>query len=743
MKYEARHGQGYSVFSATRGKLVAELTQTVDPSDPVKISRLVIRNGGPVPARLRVYAYAEWVLGTNRAGSAPTIVPSLDQTSGALLARNPYSLEFPDRVAFLAGDGRAQTVSSDRAEFIGADGSAEWPALVRNGAALSGAVEAAHDPCAVIAHDVEVAPGGEASLTFLLGDAGSPEEASALVQKHRGRDFADRMSATKAEWDGFLGTIEVETPDPAFNVLVNRWLPYQSLACRIRARSAFYQASGAFGFRDQLQDTLAFLVHDPSLARQQILTAASRQFQEGDVQHWWLPRTGAGVRTMISDDVVWLAYAVAHYVAVTGDDAILQQQVTFIDGPSLKPGEHDAFYTPDVTKKKATIYEHCARALDLAIKRTGASGLPLILGGDWNDGMNRVGEEGKGESVWLGWFLVKTLKDFAPFAKSAGDKPRVDAWQKHAKTMKKALEAAGWDGEWYRRGTYDDGTPLGSRTSDECRIDAIAQSWSVLSGQGGAERALTAMRSASGMLIDSDLQIVKLFTPPFDKTEKDPGYIKSYPPGVRENGGQYTHAATWFVIALAELGLADEAWRAFCMLNPINHALDATAAERYRVEPYVVAADVYSTGPIAGRGGWTWYTGSAGWLYRAATEAILGIRKQRQPDPSEPGHSLGLERLLLRRCGCAAASTAIEVSRESGLTAPIVEVDGKKVAGAAFELADGEGETRVAVRIASGNDGSNNLRTRQLGKSAARCRRFGRPPQFCRIRDIFPYMSVG
>ena len=323
----------------------------------------------------------------------------------------PTASNIRDRIAFLAGDGGAQTVTSDRAEFIG-DGSAEWPACVRSGAALSGTVEAGRDPCAAIAHDIEVAPGGEAALTFLLGDAGSPQEASALVQKHRGRDFADRIAAEKAAWDGFLGTIEVETPDAAFNALVNRWLPYQSLACRIRARSAFYQASGAFGFRDQLQDTLAFLVHDPSLAREQILKAASRQFPEGDVQHWWLPRTGAGVRTMISDDVVWLAYAVAHYVAVTGDQAMLQQEVTFIEGQPLQPGQHDAFYTPDVSKTKATIYEHCALALDLAIKRTGANGLPLILGGDWNDGMNRVGEGGKGESVWLGWFLAKALQRF-------------------------------------------------------------------------------------------------------------------------------------------------------------------------------------------------------------------------------------------------------------------------------------------------------------------------------------------
>jgi cyclic beta-1,2-glucan synthetase len=443
---------------------------------------------------------------------------------------------------------------------------------------------------------------------------------------------------------------------------------------------------------------LAFLLHDPSLAREQILNAASRQFPEGDVQHWWLPRTGAGVRTMISDDLVWLAYATAHYIAVTGDEAILAEETTFIEGPQLKPGDHDAFYTPDISKTKATLYEHCARALDLAIKRTSASGLPLILGGDWNDGMNRVGEKGKGESVWLGWLLARALTDFRPFAKAAGDKHRDDAWRKHAKNLKKALEAAGWDGEWYRRGSYDDGTPLGSHLSEECRIDAIAQAWSVLSGQGGPERALTAMRSGLRMLADDELQIIKLFTPPFDKTEHDPGYIKSYPPGVRENGGQYTHGAIWFVIALAELGLAEEAWRCFRMLMPVNHALDQAAADRYRVEPYVVAADIYSVGPLAGRGGWTWYTGSAGWLYRAAVEAILGVRRTGNTisvKPALPPEWSGFTATLKLGGG----TYRIVVERDPSAGEPVMEIDGQRLEHCAFELS-GEGDFEVKVKLA-------------------------------------------
>jgi cyclic beta-1,2-glucan synthetase len=694
--YEARHGQGFSTFTAKRGPLTLELTQLVDPADSVKLSRLTIRNAGSVPARLRVYAYAEWVLGTNRATSAPAIVPGLDARTGALLARNPYSLDFGDRTAFLASDGAAQSVTTDRQEFIGRDGSVELPKTVLAGAALSGKVEAGADPCAAMARDVEVAAGDEATLLWLLGDASSPEEASALVEKHRAKDFAGRLAETEKEWRGFLETLQVETPDKAFDAMVNHWLPYQSVACRIRARSAFYQASGAFGFRDQLQDTLALLLHDPQLARDQILNAARRQFEEGDVQHWWLPRTGAGVRTIISDDVVWLAYAVHRYVRVTGDDTILTEQVPYIEGDVLQPGQHDAFFTPEVTQKTTSIYEHCVRALDLAVQRTGASGLPLILGGDWNDGMNRVGEEGKGESVWLGWFLLKTLGNFTSIAKAHGDAKRAKAWDKHANRLKQALENAAWDGEWYRRGSYDDGTPLGSRDSDECKIDSIAQSWSVMSGGGDPVRSRTAMEAATRALVDEELKIIKLFTPAFHDTPKEPGYIKSYPPGVRENGGQYTHAAAWFVIALAEMGKADEAWRCFSMLNPVNHSLDEKAAEQYRTEPYVVAADIYSAPDKGGRGGWTWYTGSAGWMYRAAVESILGIKKEGNRllvKPVLPSHWEGFKATLR----LSDAVYRIEVRREKG-TEPTIEIDGERRPGSEIELVHA-GEVQISVYI--------------------------------------------
>ena len=693
MTYETWHGQGFSTFRTRRGPLSMDLTHVVDPVDSVRVSRLRIQNTGSAPVRLRVYAYAEWVLGAHRAQTAATIVPSRDAGTGALLAHNPYHLDFGDRVAFLAGDREPQSFTADRQEFLGRHGVSTAPRAVLTGATLSGRLDAGEDPCAALARDVEIPANGDVTLLWLLGDAGSPEEASELVKRHRDKDFDQRLADNERDWRAFLDTVQVETPDKAMDALVNHWLPYQALACRVRARSAFYQASGAYGFRDQLQDTLALLSHDPKLAREQILNAAGRQFPEGDVQHWWLPRTGAGVRTMISDDVVWLAYAVNLYVSATGDTKILKEQLPFVEGQALQEGEHDAFFTPETSKKTVSLYEHCARALDLAVKRSSDAGLPLILGGDWNDGMNRVGEEGKGESVWLGWFLLKTLGDFAAIAKGQGDDKHAKAWEKHADVLKRALENTAWDGEWYRRGSFDDGTPLGSRTSEECKIDSIAQSWSVLSGEGDPARSQTAMASATRMLVDEDLKIVKLFTPPFSKTDKNPGYIKSYPPGVRENGGQYTHAATWFVIALAQMGRADEAYRCFSMLNPANHATNEAEAEHYRVEPYVVAADIYS-GDKGGRGGWTWYTGSAGWLYRAAVEGILGIERSGTRlafNPRLPSHWDGYS----ARITFLGHEHKVRVVRAKARSVSL-EVNGAKVKGNAFEP---KGASEIVVKI--------------------------------------------
>ncbi|MGN6550992.1 MAG: GH36-type glycosyl hydrolase domain-containing protein [Pararhizobium sp.] len=626
--FEVVHGLGSSRFTTRKGDLGIEATLTVDPQDPVRLTRLRLTNEGDKPARLRVYAYAEWVLGTSRSRTAPFIVPDFDPETGVLTARNPYSLDYSARTVFMATNGAIQSHTADRRSFIGQGHTVQAPAVVLAGAALSGSTDILGDPCGALAVDVTVEAGGSEEVLVLLGDAGSAEEAKTLAAKHRSADVAAVAEAASSRWRDFTGTVQVKTPDPAFDTMVNAWLPYQSLSCRITARSAFYQASGAFGFRDQLQDTLALMLHDPALARSQILNAAGRQFEKGDVQHWWLPATGAGVRTMIADDVVWLGHAVAEYCRATGDTTILDEELPFIAGQELDPGQHDAFFPPEVTTTVATVYEHAARALDLAIERTGPHGLPLFLGGDWNDGMNRVGEQGKGESVWLGWFLLATLEAMIPIARSRRDKARADGWKTHAASLKTALESNAWDGSYYLRGFYDDETPLGTHDAAECRIDSIAQSWSVLSGQGDAERMRTAMESVLAELVDDEHRLVRLFTPPFDRTNKDPGYIKGYPPGVRENGGQYTHAATWVAYALAKLGRGNEAHRCWSMLNPITHADTPEAAELYRVEPYVVAADIYSEGLRAGRGGWTWYTGSAGWLYRTAIEGILGIARR-------------------------------------------------------------------------------------------------------------------
>ncbi|MCX8999274.1 protein ndvB [Rhizobiaceae bacterium BDR2-2] len=674
--YEARHGLGYSRFLTSHDGLALELTQTVDRERPVKVSRLTLTNHGKAKKTLRVYGSVEWVLGNDRAKTAPFILNFKDEDAPTIVATNPYSLANSGRYAFFSASEAVSGWTTSRREFIGRNGTIRLPQAVAARSVLSGAIESDGDPCAVLAVDVTLAPGETKDVCFLLGDTDSAEAAQALAEQVRTESFARILDRQTAFWADFTGRIRVETPDKAFNHLVNRWLPYQALGCRIMARAAFYQASGAFGFRDQLQDTLNLILQDPSLARAQILNAAARQFQEGDVLHWWLPDTGAGVRTMISDDVVWLAHAVHRYVSTTGDRTVLDETLPFLIGEALKQDQHDSFFTPEESDDVGSLYEHAARALDLAVARTGDNGLPLILGGDWNDGMNRVGIEGKGTSVWLGWFLAAALRDFIPYAEERGDAARKERWGAHLASLKAALETAGWDGAYYRRGTFDNGSPLGSTLSDECQIDSLGQSWSVLTGIGDPARAEQAMDAVLNQLVDGDEKIIRLFTPPFAETRKDPGYIKAYPPGIRENGGQYTHAAIWVVLALAKLGRNEDAWRCFSMLNPVNHALDRDAAEKYRVEPYVVAADVYGEDFKAGRGGWTWYTGSAGWLYRTAVEGILGI--VRTPDGIDvapvlpeawPGYSADVT--------LDGRTVRIAVTREG--EKPVVTIDGEVV----------------------------------------------------------------
>jgi cyclic beta-1,2-glucan synthetase len=623
--HAARHGQGYSRFEHASRGLALDLLMYVPLADPVKISRLRIRNDSPRIRRLSVTAYVEWVLGTVRAASAPSIVTSLDAETGALLAQNTWGSTFAGRVAFLDLSGRQSDWTADRREFLGRHGSLAQPAALSGAQPLSGRVGAGLDPCGALRAFVTIEPGATAEVVILLGETGDAASASALLQHYRAVDIEAAHAAVIAHWDDVLGTVQVRTPDRSMDLLLNRWALYQTLACRLWARTAFYQASGAYGFRDQLQDAMAVAITRPQLTREHLLRAAARQFIEGDVQHWWLPQTGLGVRTRISDDLVWLAYATAHYVETTADAAVLDEQVPFIAGEAVADGAHDAYFLPTSSGETATLYEHCARALDHSLG-SGERGLPLIGTGDWNDGMNRVGELGRGESIWLGWFLLATLAAFGPLATARGDRARAERWRAHAVALRAALERNGWDGDWYRRGYFDDGTPLGSATSEECRIDSIAQSWGVISGAADPARAARAMAAVDAQLIARDAGLALLFTPPFDQTPLEPGYIKSYPPGVRENGGQYTHAATWSVIAFALLGQGDKATELFAMLNPVNRSTTRADAHRYKVEPYAVAADVYSVAPHVGRGGWTWYTGAAGWMYRAGLEWILGFR---------------------------------------------------------------------------------------------------------------------
>jgi len=623
--YEARHGFGYSAFSSHHDGLELELVHTVDTEQPLRLSRLRLTNTGSGSRILRLYNYVEWVLGPNRAKTAPFLVPSYDKKRAAMLAANPYSLDKAAYTAFVAASQVPAGVTADRVEFIGATGTVKHPQAVRDGSALSGKVAAGGDTCAAMAYDITLPAGESKEIIFCLGSAETPEQAYKLLDYARLADFDAILSAQKRYWQDFSGALQVETPDNSFDLMVNHWLPYQIDAGRIKARAGFYQASGAFDLRDQLQDTLALLLLDCRPARRQILAAAARQFKEGDLQHWWLPESGAGVRSRIADDVVWLAYAAALYVTITGDSALLDEEIPFIEGEELPEGRLDMYFQPAVGAGKASLYRHCCRALDLAIARTGKNGLPLMLGGDWNDGMNAVGAQGRGESVWLGWFLGKVLRDFIPLAEARGDKEHAASWAAHAENLAKALETAGWDGGWYRRAYYDDGTPLGSAENDECRIDIIAQAWAVISGLAPPARQKQAMQAALAQLYDKEAQLLRLFWPPFDKTAHNPGYIKAYPPGIRENGGQYTHGALWSIIAAAQMGEAEQAYELLSAINPIHHGAQP---ELYRVEPYVMAADIYSTAPYRGRGGWTWYTGSAGWFYRAATEAVLGLQKR-------------------------------------------------------------------------------------------------------------------
>jgi cyclic beta-1,2-glucan synthetase len=621
--YVVRHGFGYSRFEHTSHGIVLNLLQFVPLEHPIKISRLKILNRSGQARQLSVTHYLDWVLGNQRAKTAPFIVTEIDPKTAALLARNAWGTDFQSRVAFMDMAGRQQGCTADRAEFIGRHGSLAEPAALLAEHRLSNRVGGGLDSCGAMQTRITLRPGEETELIFLLGEEASSDAAVALIERYRSIDLDAVLKEVSEFWTETLGAIQVKTPDRSMDILLNGWLLYQTLSSRVWARTAFYQSSGAYGFRDQLQDVMALTVSRPGIAREHILRAAARQFEEGDVQHWWLPTSGQGIKTRVSDDRIWLAYVLAHYLEVTEDFAILEEEVPFLAGGPLPADSQESFSAPE-SLTKGSLFEHCVRALDSSLA-IGSHGLPLFGTGDWNDGMNRVGVAGRGESVWLGWFLYATLLRFAPIADRRQESATAAVWRKHAYALQQAIEREAWDGDWYRRGYFDDGTPLGSVTSDECRIDSIAQSWAIISGAGETEHAVKAMSAVNAQLVSRSDGLVQLFTPPFDRTPHDPGYIKAYPPGLRENGGQYTHAAMWTTLAFALMGDGDRAYELFSIINPINHSSTRAGIHRYKVEPYVACADVYSAAQHVGRGGWTWYTGSAAWMYRTAMEGMLGV----------------------------------------------------------------------------------------------------------------------
>ena len=681
--YVARHGQGYSRFQHGSHGIAADLVQFVPREDPVKISRLILQNDSGRVRRLSVTAYAEWVLGSSRAAAAPYIVSEVDPQSRAIFARSAWKGEFGGRIAFADLGGRQTAHTCDRREFLGRNGSAAHPTALERDARLSGSTGSGLDPCAALQTSIELRPGARAEIVFLLGQGETKERARELIERYRTANLDDVLAAASDRWNDILSGLQAETPDPEMDLLLNRWLLYQTLSCRVWARAAFYQLSGAYGFRDQLQDVMALAVTKRDVAREQILRAAGRQFVEGDVQHWWHPPSGRGIRTRMSDDLLWLPYVVNHFVETTDDMGILDEPVPFLEGDSLAEGQNESYFEPRVSQTRASIFEHCARALDRSLS-VGRHGLPLIGTGDWNDGMNRVGLHGQGESVWLGWFLHDVLSKFARIADARGEHQRAETWRLHASSLKVAIEREGWDGEWYRRAFFDDGTPLGSAENLECRIDSIAQSWGVISGAAERGRATRAMAAVDRELVVRPAGVVRLLAPPFDKAPLDPGYIKGYVPGIRENGGQYTHASVWAVIAFAALGDGDKAGELFRMLNPISRASTRAGVQRYKVEPYVVAGDVYGEAPHLGRGGWTWYTGAAGWLYRAGVEWMLGFRLKGTAftvDPciprNWPGYTL--------RFRYHSATYEIRVDNPSSVTRGVVmtEAEGKRFVGVA------------------------------------------------------------
>jgi cyclic beta-1,2-glucan synthetase len=623
--FVCRHGFGYSVFEYEQHGINTELWTYVAVDAPVKFVVVKVRNRSGRARRLSMTGYWEWVLGQWRHRNLMHVVTEPDAATGALFVRNEFNREFAGKTVFVSVNDPARSVTGNRTEFLGRNGTPARPAAMSQ-AYLSGQTGASLDPCAALQVPFDLASGQEREFVFILGAGRDADEARHLVRRFGGAIGA--RHALEGVWDFWkrtLGVVHAETPDPAVNFLVNGWLEYQTLSCRYWGRSGYYQSGGAYGFRDQLQDTTALLHAAPWTAREHLLRCAGRQFLQGDVQHWWHPPTGRGVRTHFSDDFLWLPYATCRYVQATGDTGVLDERMPYLEGRPVGADEESYYDLPQHSGQDGTLYEHCVRAVTHGL-RFGRHGLPLMGCGDWNDGMNLVGAKGEGESVWLAFFLCDVLRRFADLARRRHDPGFADQCTEQAAQLQRHIEEHGWDGDWYRRAYFDDGTPLGSATNEECQIDSIAQSWAVLSGAGRPDRARRAMESVDQRLVQREARVIQLFDPPFDTSALEPGYIKGYIPGVRENGGQYTHGAIWTAMAFAELGDSERAWELLSLLNPIRHATDPSGVDRYKIEPYVIAADIYSVAPNRGRGGWSWYTGSAGWMYRLIVENLFGLR---------------------------------------------------------------------------------------------------------------------